>query len=92
MVSADYKDTITAGTDRFYNLIGAAIVNWSWRQSKVYLSCYPMDEDTCKHNKTSISWDPALTPDTVKSTKVKAGDNNDAMKIYYQGMGCYFQS
>jgi hypothetical protein len=51
MVSADYQDTITAGTDLFYNLIGANIVNWSWRQSKVYLACYPMDEDTCEYNR-----------------------------------------
>jgi hypothetical protein len=48
MVSADYEDTITAGANMFYNLIGANIVNWSWRQSQVYLSCYPMDEDTCE--------------------------------------------
>lgn len=28
----------------------------------------------------------------VDNTKVKAGNNEDKLKIYYGGMGCYFQS
>lgn len=47
----NYKNgTVLAAADAFFDLIGANIVNYSWRDSKVYLSCYEMTEDDCKYN------------------------------------------
>ncbi|CAG8952581.1 hypothetical protein HYFRA_00009687 [Hymenoscyphus fraxineus] len=66
----------------FKKMLLSTVINLSWKQQNVNSVSFG----------ESFNAGGGYADELVDDTKVKAGNNDSRLKLYYQDMGCYFQS